>query len=305
MLWALRAQVGVVYVFAALAKVGPDWLLHAQPLGIWLRARDEMPVLGPLFALPWTPLAMSWAGFLYDASIVPLLSWRRTRAFAFALVVVFHVLTRVLFEIGMFPGIMIVSTTLFFAPSWPRRFLRKAAVPAEGSRAHAPRVTGRAIAVACALVVVALAQVAIPLRHLAYGGSVLWDEQGMRFSWRVMVREKSGSVTYHVTSPARRKTWQVSPHDYLTWRQANEMSGQPDLMLQLAHHIAADFRRRGIDDVEVRAEARVSLNGRAPALLIDPTVDLARVEDSLARASWILPLHDDAPLAAVAIRGAR
>ena len=67
------------------------------------------------------------------------------------------------------------------------------------------------------------------------------------------------------------------------------MSGQPDLVLQLGHAIAADLRARGIDDVEVRAEAWVSMNGRPAQLLIDPTVDLARTPDGLGRAGWILP----------------
>jgi hypothetical protein len=35
----------------------------------------------------------------------------------------------------------------------------------------------------------------------------------------------------------------------------------------------------------------VSLNGREPQLLIDPSVDLAAEERSLAPARWILPLE--------------
>ena len=35
-LWLLRLQVGVVYTFAGLAKAHGDWLVHAQPLRIWL-----------------------------------------------------------------------------------------------------------------------------------------------------------------------------------------------------------------------------------------------------------------------------
>lgn len=66
------------------------------------------------------------------------------------------------------------------------------------------------------------------------------------------------------------------------------MSGQPDLILQLAHAIAADFRARGHVGVEVRVDALVSLNGRPAARLIDPDVDLARVSDGLSRATWIL-----------------
>ncbi|HEY0881579.1 MAG TPA: HTTM domain-containing protein, partial [Archangium sp.] len=89
----LMFQVGVVYVFAAIAKIGPDWLLYGQPLGVWLPGRSELPVIGTLIAQPIVALLASWCGFLYDASIVPLLLWRRSRPFAYVLVVVFHTLT--------------------------------------------------------------------------------------------------------------------------------------------------------------------------------------------------------------------
>ena len=46
-----------------------------------------------------------------------------------------------------------------------------------------------------------LVQLLLPLRAHLYGGNVLWHEQGMRFSWRVMVREKNGSVTFIVREP--------------------------------------------------------------------------------------------------------
>ena len=139
--------------------------------------------------------------------------------------------------------------------------------------------------------------VAIPLRTFAYAGPTNWHEQGMRFSWRVMVREKNGSVMYKVTYKGRRRARLVSPSKYLTAAQEREMSGQPDLILQLAHHIAEDFRTRGFEDVEVRADAVVSWNGRIPARLIDPTVDLAKEEISFFRnAPWILPAPATAPI---------
>lgn len=82
------------------------------------------------------------------------------------------------------------------------------------------------------------------------------------------------------------------------------MSGQPDLILQLAHIIAEDFRSRGIHDVEVRAETWVSLNGRPPQALIDPSRDLAREVDGLGPASWILspPVSPPLPAAGLAQR---
>ena len=73
------------------------------------------------------------------------------------------------------------------------------------------------------------------------------------------------------------------------------MSGQPDLILQLAHHIRDDYESRGIADVEVRVDAIASLNGRPPRRLIDPTVDLTTIEDSIAPAVWILPRPEEPP----------
>ncbi len=283
----LRFQVGLVYVFAAVAKVGVDWLVAGQPLGLWLPARDGLPIIGPLLAVPAIPLVLSWCGLLYDATIVPLLLWRRTRPFAYAAVVVFHGLTWCFFEIGLFPFIMAVATTIFFSPSWPRRWVR-GPLPFDGAaRVRVSRVALCIAAVWCVF------HVLFPLRCHLIGDDVLWDEAGMRWSWRVMVREKSGSITYRVTLPrdanGKTRIVVVSPHDRLTHRQANEMAGQPDMILQLAHAIRDDFAKDGIV-VEVRADAVVSLNGRRAARFIDPDVDLARVDDAfLARPSFVLP----------------
>lgn len=293
MTWLLRFQVGVVYFYAALAKAGPDWLLHGQPLGLWLASRTETPVIGPWLDLPWVPLAMSWAGFLHDLLVVPGLLWRRTRPFAYAVLVSFHLVTGYFFDIGVFPFLMILSALVFFSPSWPRKVLRSAA-PAVPGKPTTSALGWRHVLGLGTVGAYALVQLLVPLRAHLYEGNVLWHEQGMRWSWRVMVREKQGSVTYHVRLPNDR-TVQVSPNDYLTCRQEREMSGQPDMVLQLAHHIADDFERRGLGKVEVHAEALVSLNGRRPKRMIDPTVDLTKVDDGLGRASWIVPGPSEAP----------
>ena len=66
------------------------------------------------------------------------------------------------------------------------------------------------------------------------------------------------------------------------------MAFQPDMILQYARHLAAQYAAAG-HSVEVRAEAYASLNGRAGRLLIDPTVDLAAAHNTLAHKRWILP----------------
>jgi vitamin K-dependent gamma-carboxylase len=304
--YALRFQVGLVYTCAGLAKLQPDWLLEAQPLSIWLSSLTALPLIGPLLALRWVAFVASWAGFLFDSTVALLLSWRRSRPFAYAAVIGFHQMTAVFFPIGMFPAIMIVSATVFFAPDWPRRLWARVAPwlsrplpaplrpPEVAPDALAPTWRGRAALLA--LGGFALVQLALPFRHHLYGGNVLWHEQGMRFSWRVMVREKNGSVTFHVRDPQGGRQWLVSPGDYLQDYQERDFATQPDLIQQLARRIGDDFEARHRRPVEVCAEVWTSLNGRRAALLVDPKVDLGRERDGLAARPWILPAPTQPPM---------
>lgn len=285
--YLLRFQVATVYVFAGLAKLNSDWLLHAQPLSIWLSARTDFPVIGPLFTERWVHVAAAWFGFLFDATVPFWLMARRTRPLAYVALLFFHAMTLALFPIGMFPVIMTTAALVFFDPSWPRKLLRRAAKPAP---AEGTPLRRWAFALFAAFAVV---QLAAPLRAHLYGGNVSWHEQGMRFSWRVMTREKNGSVTFIVRNAQGRER-HVTPSRYLSSVQEREMSVQPDLILQLAHRIVQDYAAKG-EKVTVTADAFVSLNGRPMQRFIDPAVDLATVEDGLSQASWVLPEPDGEP----------
>ena len=375
--WTLRFQVGVVYGFAGLAKLNPDWLLQALPLRIWLYQHSDLPAAGPLLAAPAAAYAMSWAGALFDLAIVPALLWRRTRIRAYAALALFHLLTGLLFpQLGIFPWLMTAGALIFFDPDWPQRLrdriLRRRNVPRPDiprldvvrpnvalrdvlrpdiarrdvaqpdtarpdaarqdvacpnvptpdiarpdaarpdvprprvarpnspgphtppSRRPAlptrfPRPTRAAIIVLTLFIIL---QIALPLRHYAYPGNVRWNEQGYRFAWRVMLSEKTGFVQYRVRCPDTGQSWLVFPDAYLTPIQTERMAIQPDLILQTAHLIAADYAAPGCPGVAVHADAHVAFNGRPNARLIDPDVDLAAIKPGLAPKHWILPYAD-------------
>ena len=65
-IYALRIQFTLLYFFAGIAKIQPDWLLEAMPLSIWLKARTDLPLIGPLFDYEATAYLMSWGGMLFD-----------------------------------------------------------------------------------------------------------------------------------------------------------------------------------------------------------------------------------------------
>ncbi len=301
-LWTLRGQAAVLYLSAGAAKLQWDWLMRGQPMEIWLSARTYMPVIGPWLALDWVPQAMSIAGAIFDLTIVFLLLDRRTRLWGYLAVVGFHGMTAWLFNIGMFPLIMIGLTTIFFEPDWPRRLAPRLVeaiglpepeyderVPPNASRASDVVPTlNRRRAIAVGLGLWFVLQTALPLRHLAYPGDVNWTREGFQFAWRVKLVESSGFLKFRVRDADSDQTWVVHPNRYLDRRQIEVASVDPAKILQLAHHIAEDFRARGHGDVEVRADARVAMNGHPSKRLSDPDVDLADQPRTWGHADWIL-----------------
>ncbi len=288
---ALRFQVGVVYAFAGVAKLHPDWLA-GRPLERWLRGHDEVPVLGWATSLPNAPVLFAWGGMLLDLLAVPLLLWRPTRIPAFLALAAFHASNDQLFSIGVFPTLAVALTTIYFGPDWPRlRALRpaRARVAAARRPTRTARRTGLAETAALAfLTVFALVQLALPVRHHAYPTDVTWSEDGHRFAWRMMLRSKQGDLRLVVVDREAGSSRTVHARDLVASWQHGQVSTRPDLIQQLAHHVHRSEAAAG-RDVAVHALAFVALNGRPPRMLIDPTVDLAATPRTWASPPWVLP----------------
>ena len=302
-LWMLRAQVGVVYFFAGVAKLNPDWLFHAEPLGIWLYNSSDTVLIGPLLREAWVSYAMSWTSTLFDLTVVGWLLWSRSRPVVYAVLIIFHVLTALIFPaIGVFPLIMTGASLIFFNPDWPARLAGRFCLPTAGPVSPCPpRVPDMRtiswwprVALLLASVFFA-AQIIFPLRHFAYPGNVRWTEEGYRFSWRVLVTEKTGLVKLRVTTEGAEEEWLVYPEQYLTPLQIERMAYQPDMILTTAHIVRDDYLSRGYKSVEVRVDAFVTYNGRPSTRLINPNANLASVEAAIGPKRWILPPSNGPP----------
>ncbi|MEX1212114.1 MAG: HTTM domain-containing protein [Balneolaceae bacterium] len=297
--YAIQLLMAIVWLHAGLAKFNSDWLLRAMPLSIWLPPMGSMPLLGDLFQERWVHYAFSWGGALYDLSIPFLLFWNRTRVFALLLVVGFHLMTGLLFPIGMFPYIMIAAAFIFMDPAVHQRLLDRLAgwlnLPMDrlrNDRTWAPDSgIGSRLRLA-GLSLFFLLQLLLPWRYLLYPGELFWTEEGFRFSWRVMLMEKTGQTDIRISDPDSGRSWMVDNNEHLTRFQEEQMSTQPDMILDYAHWLAETYRRQGMPNVHVYAESYVALNGRPSQRFIDPTIDLAAQPRNLKPKSWILPLHD-------------
>ena len=297
---SIKLLLGMVYFYAGLAKLNSDWLFKAMPLKIWLPSKYDLPFIGEtLMHQNWFHYMMSWAGMFYDLLIPFLLLYRKTRYFAFGLVIIFHITTRVLFQIGMFPYIMIVSTLIFFGPDVHNKILnliRKAVSIVKMRETVVKDLKFHLKYKSLILPVIALffmIQFLFPWRYLLYPGELFWTEQGYRFSWRVMLMEKAGYANFKIVNAETGSFFYVDNSDFLSPFQEKQMSFQPDFILEYAHYLGDHFTRQGHKNVQVFADVHVALNGRMSTRYIDNSVDLYQINESFKPKNWILPFTDE------------
>jgi hypothetical protein len=196
--------------------------------------------------------------------------------------VAFHLMNARLFEIGIFPWFMLLATIIFFPPDWPRcavGVFRRRANPHPNLGYHAAA---------------AIAPSRAWQRAIVAFWAIYLCVQGHRFSWHMKLRCKKGRAQFIVIDASSGRKWRVDPRKYLDASQYRKMAVHPDMVLQFSHYLAEEKRRAGYPDVRVYARVTVSLNGRAPQLLIDPDVDLAQERRNLLPAAWIIPFHESA-----------
>lgn len=289
---SIKLFVCLLYFFAGLAKINSDWLLEAQPLRIWLPAKNDLPIIGSLFNYTWVAYVFSWAGCLYDLSIPFLLLNNRTRTFGYCAVIIFHVITSMLFPIGMFPYIMIATAIIFFPHSLHDKILNILPGATQGlNRVHQYSTFVTRLMIGLVMIFFTI-QVALPFRHLLYPGELFWTEEGYRFSWRVMLMEKAGHAQFTVRDESG-KVAIVDNREFLTPLQEKMMATQPDMILQFAHYLRDHYKVAGYHNPEVYVDSYVTLNGRLGKPLIDPSVNLADQQDSFSHKEWILKFSDE------------
>lgn len=297
-IWILQFQLACVYVFAGIAKIDADWLFRAEPLHTWLQSFRDTAVLGDLFAHKSTAYLFAWGGCFYDLSIVFFLLYRKTTTYAYAAVIFFHLITYLLFPIGVFPLVMIFSTWIFLPLTFHQRilaFLRRIfqykALQKDPSNPPTRFKT-------YAFLLFVSFQILLPFRYLLYPGDLFWTEEGFRFSWRVMLMHKEGLATFYIYDPSTKGEIEIDNSKYLTKRQEEQMSTQPDMILQFAQFLKNLYTdttlRIGGQDYhihkpQINAQVYVSLNGRKAEKFIDKKVDLTQKRYDLCHRNWLEP----------------
>lgn len=284
-----KLQLCVVYLFGGIAKLKADWLFDAQPLKIWLKVKTDTPIIGWFFEYDVTPYLFSWSGMLYDLTIPFLLFIKKTRPIAYIFVVVFHVLTYVLFNIGMFPWLMIFGSLVFIThQEWNTIvaiFGKKIQIQKNKPQLKTNKATLTFLAIFFVF------QFLFPLRYHLLSDNVLWTENGFRFSWHVMIMDKIGVSKFTVIDHKNGQRWIEYPNNHLTAIQEQQMSFQPDMIWQYAQFLKEKYAKKGIDNVSVFVDASVSLNGRVSQRFINPKKDLTEIKKVDTMYDYVLKLN--------------
>lgn len=275
----IKIQLSIVYFFAGVAKLNYDWLIEAQPLSIWLAPHTNLPFIGNLMDEKITAYLFSFGGALFDLS-VPFLLWsKKYRPYAYFFVIIFHLLTAMLFPIGMFPFVMIVSTLIFFSPEFHQRALslmgHKFFTKKETTEIKTSKNLTRTF------LLFFFFQLLFPFRYLLYSKDLYWTEQGYRFSWRVMLMEKAGYATFNVFPYGDERSIVVDNSEFLTPQQEKMMSTQPDFIIQYAHFLGEKYRISKNIEPKVTVESYVSINGKGSQPYVKKNLNLMSIKNSL------------------------
>ena len=290
--WSLlmfQVQVAIVYFYAAIAKIYPDWL-HAVPAQMWLSMKRDYFLIGGLLQEEWMPYFISYGGILFDALIIPGLLWKKTRPWAFGLSIFFHLFNSAVFQVGIFPYLMVAISAFFFPVEQIRKIFFKNRQVLSPSSSQITMISSHSIWMGI-LGAYFLIQIILPIRHHFFQGDVFWTEEGHRMSWRMMLRSKSGGIDFIVIDHQKKDTTRVTPTKYLSSKQGRVIATRPDMAWQFVQFLKGELEKDGIRDYSIYANSWARLNKGNSAPLISREIDLAAVKwEPFQHSDWLMPM---------------
>jgi hypothetical protein len=282
--WVIIFIIGllwIVYTYASLAKIYPDWLNGTVP-ELLMKSKSHFFLVGDLLQQKWVHYNIAYFGILFDLLIVPALLWKKTRNMAFFISIFFHLFNSFIFHIGIFPY-MSLAFTLFF---YPKKFINKTFLKSKPFYDKAEIIVPKQHKLLTGFIIVfLLIQFILPLRHWFIKGDVLWTEEAHRMSWRMMLRTKTASTSFKIKNNTTGRTFYVKKNNYLSRKQQRSMMSKPDGIWQFTQRLAKEYKEKG-EDIEIYVRCKLSVNGGPYKDLIDPDQDFAK-------AKWNYFFHND------------
>ncbi len=289
--WAyliLILQLLIVFTYGAIAKMYPDWF-DGTTVRLLLSSKTSWSIIGSLFKETWMIFFIAYGGIFFDLLIIPILLWKKTRFYGFLISIFFHLFNSAVFQVGIFPYLMIGACVLFFDPEKIRSIFLKNKPSIDKNKLETVSVSGKQSLFMAFLGVYFTIQVLLPLRHHLFTDDVLWTEEGHRMSWRMMLRIKSGDTYFLVKDYEQNKEWKVYPRDISSTKQSYKVAKNPDMMWQAIQHLKTDLKTKGHQDFGIFIYSEISVNDRSYLPFTDSTRDMTNVKwKRFKHADWIL-----------------
>lgn len=279
------AQLLFVYSYGSIAKMYSDWF-SGKALEAIFSYRIEHPLLKQLIAVKGAHYFFSYSGIIFDLIVIPFLIWKRTRFMMFIASLFFHLINAVVFKIGVFPFLALGLDIFFLNALFIDKYVFR-------KKEHIQIKTVYPVnkPMMYLVIVYLIVQMALPLRHWLIPGDVLCTEEGHRMAWRMMLRVKSGSLTYILKNSEGRIIKNINPWDHFTRFQIGGVRTKPDMVWAGAQYLHKKYTEElGIDSLQIYAKGFVNINkNREKYELIDSEVDLSRVKwNTFSHNDWII-----------------
>jgi len=289
--WVIVFIIGllwIVYTYASLAKIYPDWLDGTVPK-LLMASKSHFFLVGDFLQQTWVHYSIAYFGILFDLLIVPALLWNKTRKIAFIISIFFHLFNSFIFHIGIFPYMSLAFTLFFYPKDYINRTFLKSKPYYDKAEVVVPKnhkmITGF-------IIVFLFIQFLLPLRHWFIKGDVLWTEEAHRMSWRMMLRTKSSSTSIKIVNKNTGKSHYINKDNYLTKKQQRSMLAKPDGIWQFTQRLAEEYEQKG-ENIDIYVRSRISVNGGPYKELIDPKKDFTQAKwDYFCHNDWVL-LYDE------------
>lgn len=263
-------QIIIVYFYASIAKIYPDWLDGTFTKNL-LQGTTTRPFFLELFSQKWFYMFIAYTGIIFDLLIVPLFLFKKTRTIALICSFIFHLFNAIVLQIGIFPFFALTFILFFYEPETIRNlfFKNKPIVENEESDFSSYKI------LKYIFIPYMIVQLLLPLRHHLIEGDVLWTEEGHRLSWRMMLRERSGFVVFQIKDNKTNELIVYDHHKNLTSKQARQLPTKPDFIWQYCQKIKKEYEGK---DISIFIDCKNSVNRKPLKTLIDPETDFAKAE---------------------------
>lgn len=313
--YLLMFLIALPYFFGGIAKLHDNWL--QSDLCKILINESNIGKTDNFLSNDTLVNFFCYGGLLYDLGIVFLLLFKKTRLLGVGLVLIFNLTNNsFLFnDIGLFPLFMVCSTILFFDSKKLGDFIRKhiikkeseikqakksqkksthsSKVPVQQIVTNPPPFKHKAITTYLIMAFVVF-QILFPFRYIFFNDNPEWYSVGSRFSWRMKLKTVAPTdIKMYIKDRKSGQSTDIDFLSFLTSNQKKHIFEDPYQIVHLAKYLGkqAEKRMNFVDPI-VTSSITVSFNGLPPQLIIQPDIDLTKVDESpFADNSWIVPLQ--------------